>query len=255
MNNSYVLKKKSIALIPARANSKRIKNKNILNFFGHPLIAYTISAAVRSNLFCRVICVTDSLKYSNIAKHYGAEVPTLRPKKTSRDISPDIDWVRWILNEIDKKKQYKIFSILRPTNPFRNYKTIRRAFNIFDKENNFDSLRAVEICKQHPGKMWSFNGEYINPIFPLQNIEQPFHSSQMASLPKIYVQNASLEIAWTKTVYETGTIAGNKIKPFFTKDYEGIDINNYEDLYLIDKLIETKKIKLNKIKNILPYKL
>ena len=240
-------KNKTVALIPARSRSKRIKNKNIINFYGHPLLAYSISEAIKSNLFSRVICVTDSSKYAKIAEHYGAEVPAIRPKNISSDTSPDIEWIKWILKKINKNKKYQIFSILRPTNPFRTHLTIRRAFDVFLNKNNFDSLRAVEICKQHPGKMWSYNGEHIVPLFPLQDIKNPFHSSQMASLPKVYIQNASLEIAWTKTVYENNTIAGNKIKPFFTKDYEGVDINEYEDLLLIDKLIEKQKIKVNKI--------
>ena len=247
---SNKLKKKPIAFIPARANSKRIKNKNIIDFYGHPLIAYSISAAIKSNIFSRVICVTDSHQYAKIAKYYGAEVPSLRPKSTSKETSPDIEWVKWILKKIDPKKEIKIFSILRPTNPFRTQETIKRAYKIFVKENNLDSLRAIEVCKQHPGKMWFFNGEYINPIFPLQDSRLPLHSSQMASLPTIYVQNASLEIAWTKTVYDTGSIAGLKIKPFFSKGYEGIDINNNEDLLLIEKLIENKQVSLSKIDKI-----
>ena len=98
----------------------------------------------------------------------------------------------------------------------------------------------MEICKQHPGKMWVYNGEYIFPIFSLQNKDQPFHSSQFASLPKVYVQNASLEIAWIDTIYKTNSIAGEKIIPFFTNETEGIDINNYDDLNLIDRQVVRK---------------
>ena len=76
---------KAIALIPARSGSKRVKDKNILKINGHPLLAYTISLALKSKIFDRVICVTDSQQYKKIAQKYGAEVPKLRPKKFSND--------------------------------------------------------------------------------------------------------------------------------------------------------------------------
>ena len=124
----------AIALIPARSGSKRVKNKNILEIEGNPILAYTISAALKSKVFERVICVTDSKKYAKIAKNYGAEVPFLRPKKYSGDKSSDIEWVMWIMKKINGINKYDIFSILRPTNPLRKDKTIKKAFNLFVKK-------------------------------------------------------------------------------------------------------------------------
>ena len=86
-----------VALIPARSGSKRIKDKNIRCLNGHPLLAYSISSAIDSGVFDKVVCVTDSQKYADIAMYYGAEVPKLRPDNISRDVSPDIEWVLWIL--------------------------------------------------------------------------------------------------------------------------------------------------------------
>ena len=99
---------KSIALIPARSGSKRIKDKNIKLLNGHPLIAYTIRAAIDSKIFDKVVCVTDSKKYKKIAEKYGAVVPCLRPKKLVMR-NPDIEWVSWIMKKMDKKNYFKIF--------------------------------------------------------------------------------------------------------------------------------------------------
>ena len=109
----------------------------------HPLLAYTIRHAIKSKIFDRVICVTDSKRYQNIAIKYGAEVPKLRPKKLSGDKSSDIEWVMWIMKQINGIKEYEIFSILRPTNPLRKISTPRNAFKYFKKKKFFDSLRAV----------------------------------------------------------------------------------------------------------------
>jgi CMP-N,N'-diacetyllegionaminic acid synthase len=239
---------KAVALIPARSGSKRIKDKNILKINGHPLLAYTIKAAIQCKLFNKVICVTDSKKYAKIAKKYGAEVPLLRPKSISHEKSPDIEWVTWIMKILNKKNNYDIFSILRPTSPFRNTKTIKRAWNKFIKKKNYDSLRAIEKCKQHPGKMWKIKKNLIYPILKNKINKIPSHSRQYPDLPKIYIQNASLEIAWTKVLNKKQpSIAGKKIIPFLTKKNEGFDINDQEDLIIMKHFLKSKKFKIQKI--------
>ena len=110
-----ILMNKFVCLIPARGNSKRIKNKNIKNLKGHPLIAYTIDAALESKLFHEIVCVTDKSEYKQIAEYYGAKVPRLRPKHTATSKSPDIEWVKWILEILDD--EFDAFCILRPTSP------------------------------------------------------------------------------------------------------------------------------------------
>ncbi len=237
---------KSVALIPARQGSKRIKNKNIINLNGHPLMAYTIKSAIKSRLFDKVICVTDSLKYKKIAEKYGASVPFLRPRNISGKNSADINWVLWIMKKINLKNNYKIFSILRPTNPLRTEKVIREAFKIFLKKDA-DSLRAVQPCLQHPYKMWKKKKNFIVPLLDSKSII-PFHSRQYSDLPKIYCQNASIEIAWTKVLTRKfPSISGEKIIPFYSKNYEGFDINTPDDLYLLKTLLKNKIVKLKKI--------
>lgn len=244
MNNNL----SKVALIPARSGSERIKNKNITKIMEHPLLAYSVRAAIESNIFNSVICVTDDKRYAEIATHYGAEVPELRPSEISSATSPDIDWVKWILKRLlAHGRKYKIFSILRPTSPFRKAETITRAMDLFLDKPNIDSLRAVELCKQHPGKMWEISQGLLNPILPYEIDNIPWHSLQYAALPQIYIQNASLEIAWTKNVFEDLSISGKKIIPFLTHDNEGFDINNEEDLILAHYYIEAKKIDLQKI--------
>ena len=229
-----------VALIPARAGSKRVPDKNIHLLAGHPLIAYTISAAKQSEVFNDVIVSTDSAHYGDIARHYGAEVPFLRPAEFAGDLSPDIEWVEDSLKRLqDEGRSYDCFSILRPTSPFRLPGSIKRAWRAFLAEDGVDSLRAVEKCKQHPGKMWVVQGNRMVPLLPLTPPEQPWHSSQYQSLPEVYAQNASLEIAWSRVVFESRTIAGNVLMPFFTKDYEGFDVNSAYDWSLAAHLIDS----------------
>ena len=227
-----------VALIPARAGSKRVKDKNIRPLGGHPVLAYTIAAAVGSGVFDAVVVSTDSERYAEIARHYGAEVPFLRPPELSGERSPDIEFVEHTLRTLaEQGRPYDCFSILRPTSPFRKPETIRRAWETFLAAEGVDSLRAVEKCKQHPGKMWVVRGERMFPLLPLGPPEQPWHSSQYPTLPVVYVQNASLEIAWTRVVLQGRTIAGDVLVPFFTHGDEGYDVNDVADWVYAEYLV------------------
>lgn len=234
------MKEKLVALIPARSGSKRIKNKNIKLLNKKPLLAYSILSAKKSKLFEKIIVSTDSIKYKSIALKYGAEVPYLRKKKNSGSLSSDFSWVSDLFDYFKKKKIYFThFFILRPTSPFRTHNTIKMAWKKYCKFNA-DSLRAVEKIKQRPEKMWKIKGNYLIPYLKNKKIKgQPSYNSQSENFPEIYIQNASLEISKSSVINKYKTITGKKIIPFFTKKYEGFDINQKEDFIYADFL--TKK--------------
>jgi CMP-N,N'-diacetyllegionaminic acid synthase len=243
----------AVALIPARQGSKRVPGKNVRVLNGHPAIAYTIAPAVESGVFDAVMVSTDSEEIAAMARHYGAEVPFLRPAAFAGDTSPDIEWLEHMLTELrNQGRTWDCFSLLRPTSPFRSAATIRRAWAAFTAQNGVDSLRAVEKCAQHPGKMWIIRGERMMPLLPFGPPEQPWHSTPYQALPAVYVQNASLEIAWTRTVFERRTIAGDVIVPFVTEGYEGFDINDPHDWMIAERLVADGAVQLPRVPQ-LPY--
>lgn len=235
----------AVALIPARHGSKRVPGKNVRPLAGHPTIAYTIAAAVDSGIFDAVIVSTDAEPAAGIARHYGAEVPFLRPAALAGDASPDIEWVDYTLRALARQgRKWDCFSLLRPTSPFRTAATIRRAWDTFRGQQGVDSLRAVEKCTQHPGKMWVIRGSRLLPLLPFGPAEQPWHSTPYQALPLVYVQNASLEIAWTRVVLDGRTIAGDAIVPFLTDGYEGYDINDPMDWANAERLLAEGAVRL-----------
>src|SRR6185503_21385867 len=118
----------AVAFIPARQGSKRVPGKNIRLLGGHPMLAYSIAPALDSGVFESVIVSTDSEEIAAIARHYGAEVPFLRPAALASDTSPDIEWLEYTLNELSGHgRTWECFSLLRPTSPVRTAATIRRA--------------------------------------------------------------------------------------------------------------------------------
>lgn len=232
-----------VALVPARGGSRRIPRKNLKLLSGRPLISYTIAAAKASGIFSDIIVSTEDYEIGQLAVDLGA-FTALRPAEYAADDSPDIDWVdytirTWALDRLDES-----FAILRPTSPFRSADTIRRAWAQWqDYGAEFDSLRAVEPVRQHPYKMWEV---YEQPsgklcMMPWQGDENerpPAHSRPTQTLPKVYVQNASLEIAHVKTVLEQHSISGWRVVPFFTQGWEGFDINTAEDWLFAELLTD-----------------
>ncbi|OFW04209.1 MAG: acylneuraminate cytidylyltransferase [Acidobacteria bacterium RIFCSPLOWO2_02_FULL_68_18] len=243
----------AVALIPARHGSKRVPGKNVRQLGPHPVIAYTVAPAIESGVFESVIVSTDSEETAAIARHYGAEVPFLRPAELAGDTSPDIEWVEHTLTELARRgRRWDCFSLLRPTSPFRTAATVRRAWARFLAQEGVDSLRAVEKCGQHPGKMWVVDGDRMSPLLAGAPRGRPWHSTPYQALPSVYVQNASLEIAWTRVVFERRTIAGDVLVPFFTEGYEGFDINDRHDWIVAERLIADGEVALPPVPQV-PY--
>jgi N-acylneuraminate cytidylyltransferase len=225
----------AVALVPARSGSQRVPGKNVLPLAGHPLIAYSIAGAHEAGIFDAVVVSTDSEEIAEIARRYGAEVPGLRPVEMSTETSYDIDWVLHVMRD----RSEEVFAILRPTSPFRSAATIRRAYErLVELGDRADSIRAIEPARQHPGKMWTLDGELIEPLLPQPEGETPLHSRQYQALPKVYAQNSSLELAWSRVLDDpVPTISGHRVAPFFTEGAEGFSIDYPEDVELAERML------------------
>src|SRR5688572_30618060 len=216
-----------VALIPARSGSERVREKNVRPLHGHPLLAYAIAAARDARVFDRIVCSTDSGKIAEVAQRYGAETPFLRPKELATATSPDIEWITHALEHLDD--HYDLFAIVRATNPFRGPDVLRRGLAQLLATPEADSIRAVELVKQHPGKMWVLEGHTMRPLLDQTHLEVAWHAGQYQALPEIYVQNSALEIAWTRVVSQTGTREGRVVAPYLTDGYEGFNIDDEDD--------------------------
>lgn len=217
----------AVALIPARAGSERVPGKSVRPLAGHPLLAYSIAAARESRVFAAVVVSTDAAEIAAAAERYGAEVPALRPAALAGATSPDIEWVQHALGVLGR--EFATFSILRPTSPFRSGATIRRAHErLVEAGDAADSLRAVRRCREHPGKMWTLDGARLRPLLCSPAGGVPLHSRQYQDLPEVFVQDSSLEVAWTR-VARAGSIAGEVVLAFTCPGEEGFTIDYPDD--------------------------
>jgi N-acylneuraminate cytidylyltransferase len=240
----------AVALVPARSGSERVPGKNVLPLAGHPLIAYSIAGAREAGIFDAVVVSTDSEEIAGIARRYGAEVPGLRPVEMSTATSFDIEWVLHVMGDRDEE----MFAILRPTSPFRTGDAIRRAYErLVELGDRADSIRAVEPAHQHPGKMWTLAGDLLEPLLPQPDGETPLHSRQYQALPKVYAQNSSLELAWSRVLDDpVPTISGRRVAPFFTEGAEGFSIDYPGDVELAERLLASGEATLPPIPQPVP---
>jgi len=137
-------KSNCIAVITARAGSKRIKNKNILNFFGKPMIAYSIEAAKKTKLFDQIYVSTDSLKIKKISEKFGAIVPFLREKKLANDATGTYDVVHNFLKKIDLQNVENV-CCLYPTSPLMKYTDIIKGLTILNKNKKSYIFSGMQV--------------------------------------------------------------------------------------------------------------
>jgi CMP-N,N'-diacetyllegionaminic acid synthase len=236
--------RRAVAFVPARSGSERVPHKNVRPLAGHPLLAYAIETALQSGAFERVVVSTDAEAIAEVARWYGADVPFLRPAEYATSTSPDIEWLAYTLEHLDER--YDLFALIRATNPFRGADAVRRGFDQLLATPEADSLRAVELVKQHPGKMWLLadDGRTMSPLLDQSHLDVAWHTGQYQALPHVYVQNSALEIAWTRVVTEQGTREGSLVAPFLTEGLEGFNVDEEEDWSRAERLVETGAVTL-----------
>lgn len=222
-NNRY------LAIIPARAGSKRIPNKNIKSLGGHPLIVWTIKAAKNSNSFVDILVSTDCEEIAKISKMAGALVPWLRPDEISSDTAKSSDVIAHATKWYEKEfGSIEAVMLLQPTSPFRTHKSIRKAIEIYEEQiiqNKKNSVISVAIAETHPA--WTFvekKGHFV----PCMGWEILKLRSQ--ELPKAYALNGAIYLITSERAKNGEDIISEDFIPYLMQNiYESIDIDTLED--------------------------
>ncbi len=143
---------KNIAVIPARSGSKGLPDKNIKPVNGKPLLAYTIEAALESGCFDTVHVSTDSERYAEIARRYGADVPFLRSAALATDTASTWDAVREVLARYDElSKRFDTMMLMQPTTPLRTGEDVKEAYALFQKKQ---AKSVIAVCEVDHSPLW-----------------------------------------------------------------------------------------------------
>ena len=220
--------KKIIAIIPARSGSKGLKDKNIKELKGKPLIAYTIETAKQSGVFDTVFVSTDSQKYADISKKYGAEVPFLRSSENSSDNAGSWDVIKEVLSKLDTK--YDIVALLQPTSPLRTADDIKNAFEIFF-EKDADTLFSV--CETDHPIFWC--NTLKDDLSAKDFIKKEFNKPRQ-KLPKSYTINGAIYIIKT-ALLDNLNLYGDKSYVYIMDKMHSVDIDSELDFLIAQTIM------------------
>lgn len=220
--------KKIIAIIPARSGSKGLKDKNIKDLNGKPLIAYTIEEAKKSEVFDRIIVSTDSKIYAEISRKFGAEVPFLRSEENSSDKAGSWDVVKEVLSKLDEK--YDIVVLLQPTSPLRDAIDIKEAINMFFKKN---AETLTTVCETDHPAFWC---NTLDSNFSMKDFIKKEHRKRRQELPKTYTLNGAIYIIKTECL-ENPDFNSEKSFAYIMEKSHSIDIDNILDFKLAELVL------------------
>lgn len=222
---------KVLAVVPARGGSKGIPRKNIRNFAGHPLIAYSIAAGLRSSLVNRVIVSTDDDEIAAVARRYGAEVPFLRPAEFAQDQTLDLPVFQHALGWFAEHEGYHpdVVVQLRPTSPVRPPHLVDEAVSLLLQHPEADSVRGVVPAGQNPHKMWRIDPEtgQMKPLLAVEGIEEPYNAPRQV-LPPVHWQTGHID-AIRPRVFSQGSMSGRVILPVLVDPSYTVDIDTPKD--------------------------
>lgn len=222
--------KHRMAIIPARSGSKGIKDKNIHLLNGVPLMAYSIRAAIDSNIFESIIVSTDSPIYAGIAKEYGADV-MMRDPELATDDATTYDVIKNILNQISGHLDY--FVLLQPTSPLRNYKHVQEACELFDL--NMDKYHFLVSVKEA-----EHIGALVKPIDSdnsLKYFDTDFSSYKRQNAVE-YSPNGAIFIGKQKEYLEQKHFFGAKSLAYKMGQCESVDIDNELDFVIAEACLQ-----------------
>lgn len=231
-----------LAIIPARGGSKGIPRKNIRNFAGWPLIAWSIAAAQQAETVTRLLVSTDDEEIAAMARQNGAETPFLRPAEFAQDATTDLPVFEHALQWLAENEHYRPDAVvqLRPTSPIRPRGMVDEAVHILLAHPDADSVRGVVPAGQNPHKMWRISGENgpMKNLLDVPGLPEPYNAPRQ-SLPPIFWQTGHIDAIRTRTILEGGSMSGGVIYPLLIDSRYTVDIDNLQDWARYEHLVAT----------------
>ena len=213
-----------IAIITARGGSKRIPKKNIREFCGRPIIAYSIETAIESGIFDKVMVSTDSEEIAGVAREFGAEIPFMRSVRNSDDISGTDDVLIEVIEEYKRRGEYfDELCCIYPTAPFITPEKLLESHNL---------LNNISVYSVVPMVAFSFppqRGVIINNNGLVEAVDAVAISARSQDLATIYHDAGQFYWIKTKEFLASRKIMGNHTKAYFVSETEVQDIDNESD--------------------------
>ena len=227
-----------MAIVPARAGSKGVKNKNIRCINGYPLIAWSIAAGNMSSMCSRVIVSTDSTEYAEIAEKYGAEVPFMRPAELAGDNSTDIEFMEHAIGRLyeDEGSVPEFFVHLRPTYPMRDIAVVDDAIKKMMEDPKASSLRSAHPADVSPFKWFQRTGDgYFKPMYDTMTLDDANMPRQ--AFPPVFIPDGYVDVLRTESIVKNDVLHGDLMIGYVVDD--GVDVDTMKDMARLEEISKT----------------
>jgi len=223
-----------LAIIPARGGSKRLPRKNVLDLAGKPMIAWTIEAAINSKYIDRVVVSTDDSEISTISKHYGGDVPFIRPADLAKDTSTSMEVIIHAISKLEElESHYEYIIFLQPTSPTRNVKHIDEVVELLLMKNA-DSIISVSAVN-HPIEWTNIlpDDHSMNGFFLPE-----YQGMRSQDFPKRYMINGAIYLNNTKVLKMTRSLinCGTGFAYIMEKE-NSIDVDTHFDFMMAETIL------------------
>lgn len=226
---------KVLAIIPARANSKGIKDKNIVSVGGRPLIVWTIKAAKKCKYIDRIVVSSDGDEILGVAERYGAE-KLKRPASLAADkVRSELVIVHALRSLAKKGYIPDLVVYLQPTSPLRTAKHLDKALEIF-KEKKVDAL--ISVVKINNKILKAFVEMPDGFIIGISDNNFPFMNRQ--NLPSVFMPNGAIYIVKTKDFMKNRKFLAKRTIPFIMSAEDSIDVDTLDDIIFLEKMISKR---------------
>ncbi|MEK7555185.1 MAG: acylneuraminate cytidylyltransferase family protein [Patescibacteria group bacterium] len=223
---------KVLGIIPARGGSKSIPRKNVKSFCGKPLIAWKIEAATQSGIFDRIIVSTDDAEIAETARHYGAEIPFMRPAELAQDSTPTLPVIAHAVRFLEENQNYRVSAVmlLEPTSPGVRPFHIRGAMEVFLKTGSDSVVSVVETpAMYHPSWAFSLGNDLRTTLFLGGHVRTRIKRRQ--DLPKVYAPNGGIYLFRPALLFngENASLYGDDVRGYVMDERYSVDIDTPED--------------------------
>ena len=211
----------SVAIITARGGSKRIPKKNIKEFCGKPIIAYSIEAALASGAFDEVMVSTDSEEIKAVAEQYGAKVPFMRSEATSGDFATTADVIEEVLNTYKEMgKEFDSFACIYPTAPFVTAEKLSEAAKLLD---GADAVLSVVKFSFPPQRAFVIRDGNVAFQYP------QYERARSQDLEPIYHDCGQFYMCMVEPFREKHSLILPKTRPYILPEEDVQDIDTMSD--------------------------
>lgn len=228
------MKSSAVAIIPARSGSKSIKDKNLVNLGGHPLLAYSIAAAKLSKRIDRVLLSTDSERYAEIGRQYGADAPFLRSPELSADHSTDREFMvhamTWMRDHESHLPEFWVH--LRPTTPLRDPRHVDEAVMMLEGDAKATALRSAHLSPESPFKWFRRSDEGYLVALTAEDTRLDRFNLPRQAYPPVYTPDGYVDVVRSSFVLSTPLLHGNRVLAYNSPRCTEVD--SIEELELLE---------------------